>query len=68
VATKDIKTIEIPVDLYDRLMDFLDRWHTSTCDPKFVGKTIKAGESVMAELICLGEEQGFVAIHQIAQG
>jgi hypothetical protein len=33
-----------------QLLEFFDRWHTSTCDPKFVGQTIKRGERIMDEL------------------
>jgi hypothetical protein len=35
-------TIEVPVDLFDRLMDFMEWEHTATFDPKFVGETVKS--------------------------
>jgi hypothetical protein len=41
--------ITLSDDLFDRLMDFMDRTHRATCDPKFVGATIKLGEKVFAD-------------------
>jgi hypothetical protein len=58
------ETIEIPMELFDRLMDFMERTHKATWDPKFVGRTIKLGEKVWVDLIKVGDEQGFVPIHE----
>jgi hypothetical protein len=62
-----ITTVEIPVDVFDRLLDFMERMHeVATCDPRFVGERFKLGERVFADLKRLGAEQGFTAMHERA--
>jgi hypothetical protein len=50
----------VPAETFERLLDFFARWHSSTNDPRVVGRTIKYGEQVWDEFLALADEQGFI--------
>jgi hypothetical protein len=57
------KTVEIPMEVFDRLMEFFDRWHQSSFDPKFVGQTGKKGEQCMRDLFDIATENAIPMPH-----
>jgi hypothetical protein len=44
------EVIQMPEEVFERLLLFLERWHSPTFDPGFVGQIIKRGERLMEDL------------------
>jgi hypothetical protein len=57
VDSKSAQTgVTLSEDGFALLCEFFNRWHTSTCDPKFVGQTGKIGEKLMRRIQEIAQE------------